>query len=120
MQEHDQSIRASIQNPVVVGAHVATQLAQFSGDLRAVRKRQMRQLIGEKVESVDLAKQSGPALRVEAIDELPNGLGTAGVAVVDRLEVAHAATADADAAVDVLRSAAESFSAASTLGTWWT
>lgn len=96
---------------------MAAQLAQLPRDLRAVREGKMRHRIGEAIEPIDLTEERGAGLRVEVCDEFEDRLGTILSAVVDRLEVAHAATADAGAAVDASRNAAESFSAASTWGT---
>jgi hypothetical protein len=76
--------------------------------------------VRETVESVDLSQQRSATLGVESVDEIAEGLRAVLAAEVDRLKIAHAATADAGAAVDASRRAVESFSAASTWGTWWT
>ena len=62
VQEDDQTARASIQNPVVVGAHVTAQLSHLPFGLRAVGKRQMRHRVGEIVEAVDLAQEAARRL----------------------------------------------------------
>lgn len=74
MQEDDQALGTPIQHAVVLGAHVAAQLAQLPVYLGAVWEGKMRHRIREIVQPIELAKQSSSALGIEAVDEFSNGL----------------------------------------------
>lgn len=117
VQQDNKAPRPPVEHSEELRAHMAAQLAQLPRDLRAMRKGKVWHRLRQTVEAVDLTEERSARLRVEVGNELEDWLRPVSGAVVDRLEVAHAATADAGAAVDASRSAAESFSAASTCGT---
>lgn len=89
VQEDDQPPAAAVQNAVKVAAIVGAQFAQFSLDLRAVREREMGHLVAEHVEPVDLVVEHHLPFRMQRVDEVVDGLGAIGIAVVDSAEVGH-------------------------------
>lgn len=68
---------------------MAPKLAQFPIHLRAVRKREVRNLVAEEVESVDLMGQDGCGLVVETVQEIADRLSSSGFAVVHGMENGH-------------------------------
>jgi hypothetical protein len=88
MQQDDEPLGAPIQHPVVLGAHMAAQLAQLSVDLRAMGEWKVRHRIRELVQPIKLPEQSCATLAIKAIDEFPNRLGTVGGTEVNGLEIA--------------------------------
>ena len=108
------------KHSVALGTHMTAKLTQLTVDLRAVWERQVRDRVGEIVQPVQLTRQRGAALDIETRDEGKHRLPAIRFPVVNGLKIAHVVTAETDAVVVVSRSAAESFSAASTWGTWWT
>ena len=89
MQEEDEAIGAAIEDAVEVPAVVAPKLAELALDLRAVRNRQVRELVAEQVEPVDLVVDRRLFLLGQRIDELADRLAAVTVPVVDGLEVGH-------------------------------
>ncbi len=65
MQEDDQALGAPVQHPVVLGAHVAAQLPQFSVDLGAVREREVRHPVGDTMSGVEFDAGSPAELLVK-------------------------------------------------------
>jgi hypothetical protein len=65
-----------------------TEAHQLTVDLGAVREWQVRHLVAEEVQAIDLVVDHGLFLIVERFDELSDGLGAVRIAVVDGLEVA--------------------------------
>jgi hypothetical protein len=65
VKQHEQVLRAAIQDPVRLAATVAAQLAQSSFDLRGPREGERRETVGESVHYSDLVFDLGPGLEVE-------------------------------------------------------
>lgn len=70
-------------------AVVAAQLTQLALDLRAVGKRQMRNLVAQKIQAIDLVVDRGLRLSVELVDEVSDRLPAVSSAVVDGLQGSH-------------------------------
>src|SRR4051794_27092338 len=89
VQEDQQPIRPPVENAIEPPPVVAPKLTQLAFDLGAVRERQVRHLVGEQVQTIDLVVDRGLLVLVERVDELANRLDPVWIAVVDGLEVAH-------------------------------
>jgi hypothetical protein len=62
-----------VQNPVQVAPVVAAKLPQLAVDLRAVRERERRVVVGDPVQQADLEVDLLLALWGEPVDELVEG-----------------------------------------------
>ncbi len=72
---------------------MAAELAKFAIDLRAVRKGQVRNLVAQHVQAIDLLCQDRLNLVVELIQKAADGLIAARIPVVDGVEGGHVRTA---------------------------
>jgi hypothetical protein len=86
VEQDDEVGRAAVEDPVELGAEVAAQLAELALDLRAVRERKVGLVRAQQVEALDLLVEHRLAARIEALDEVVDGLAPVRGAVVDRLE----------------------------------
>jgi hypothetical protein len=65
VKQHEQVLRAAIQDPVRLAATVAAQLAQPSFDLGGSREGERRETVGEPVHFSDLVFDLGSRFEVE-------------------------------------------------------
>jgi hypothetical protein len=102
VKQDEQIDRASVEDPVVSAAVVATQLSQWAVNLRGVRKRQWRIVVCQPIQAVDLevdrhalGRRNPDLLRSQSlslglkrelsIEEFRNRLGAIGGSVIDGL-----------------------------------
>jgi hypothetical protein len=89
MEQDDQTSTSTIKDAVMLPTIVSSQLSQLTFNLGGMWERQVRYLITEQVQTIDLVFEHNLPVRVEILDELVDRLDALDVAVVDRLEVRH-------------------------------
>jgi hypothetical protein len=86
VKEHNEVMRAPIEDSVQVASIVAPKLTKLAADLRAVREGKGSVVDAESVEARDLHGDPCSRLGWQSVKPLPDRLAAGGVSVVDGLE----------------------------------
>lgn len=74
VQKHQKPVRTPVENTVERSPEMTSQLPELSFDLGAMRERQVRHAIAERVEASNLILQRGLFRTAQPSDELPHRL----------------------------------------------
>lgn len=85
VQQHEEVLRASVQDSVELAPIMATKLTQLTFDLRGMGKREWRIVRFEHVKALDLVIEGSLTPWVQPVDEICDRLRTIRRAVIDSL-----------------------------------